>query len=769
MTTQSNDAPNRSAPRRRMARILERMILLLLLGCILPVIDTYLGAIRCPQPECTFSAAERAGAGAIVIIWGAILSVLAFRYHRKGIGQIIGAQSGKSTGIFGWVLLAFSLLTLWLPRHLVYDSEFRGLVPSILWPIFIIPFMLIYLSVEPPRKSTRTILLAAGISMVFFATAGIMLGEIRSRVVAPTVWLAVAMLFAFSTHRLSWMNEMFRRGIVAVMEDLVQRDNPFTDGAMQMVAESLVKYLGYDRAFFLEVVNTDDGKALEVHGAATSDVILGEDWKIRFPVEQGICGRAVTEGTPQLENDVRKVPHFYPGNLYDTRAELAVPISDGRDVRAVIDLQTRQPPIPFLEAFTDEDIAVVQSLAEAIRAAARFDVLREYDSLKIAIQRLNDVHDQEIENTLLNLAEKLFGADKLVFYNLAPGTGYPLLPPRIRGVEDPEAMQDKIKREGNLLRLIAAWRPHFSHDVRSDDDLLKEPDDFGRPFIDREQVRSMCFLPVGAPQVRVGALFLNYTKHSQPFPLSRRITLQAFAQLAAPALWRQRHLLPLYEKFGAPSKILHSIKHASGFERGNINEPLQEMQERLSRGEDIGQILEKYRNSMQRFSEGIDLADSIASPHFTRDSLKDALVDCFNLGVSPERGRIYPLAISPEIDTPENADLKRVLYFLVTEFVDNAFFHGITTTQVQVRILREMNEIVVRLDDNGKGFEVTADSVGTQAKSRNGIFQMLDTVASLMDGEASWEGSGPGRGTHLIIRFPALPLRLMQDPVEDSP
>lgn len=87
---------------------------------------------------------------------------------------------------------------------------------------------------------------------------------------------------------------------------------------------------------------------------------IGKPACIRIALEQGVCGAAARTGQTQLVPDV----HAFPGHIAcdaASRAELVVPVKRGREVIAVIDLDS---PLPA--RFDGADASGIELLARTI-------------------------------------------------------------------------------------------------------------------------------------------------------------------------------------------------------------------------------------------------------------------------------------------------------------------------------------------------------------------------------------------------------------------
>jgi len=86
----------------------------------------------------------------------------------------------------------------------------------------------------------------------------------------------------------------------------------------------------------------------------------------RIELGQGMVGWVGCHGEPLLANDVRAEPRYvnYFPDMMPTRSELTVPVRVGEETIGVLDVQS-----PQLNAFDEEDVIVMQTLADQVAVA----------------------------------------------------------------------------------------------------------------------------------------------------------------------------------------------------------------------------------------------------------------------------------------------------------------------------------------------------------------------------------------------------------------
>lgn len=100
-----------------------------------------------------------------------------------------------------------------------------------------------------------------------------------------------------------------------------------------------------------------------VDGELVLGPFMGKPACIRIPMGQGVCGAAAASAETQLVADV----HAFPGHIAcdgETNSELVVPVVQGDEVVAVIDLDS-----PLLDRFDTDDAAGIETLALAVAEA----------------------------------------------------------------------------------------------------------------------------------------------------------------------------------------------------------------------------------------------------------------------------------------------------------------------------------------------------------------------------------------------------------------
>ncbi|MEO5887646.1 MAG: response regulator, partial [Anaerolineales bacterium] len=113
-----------------------------------------------------------------------------------------------------------------------------------------------------------------------------------------------------------------------------------------------------------------------------------------------IVGKVAESGEAMLVSDVEHEPLYHPNLLLpDTRSEVAIPLRIGTRIVGVIDIQSTET-----NAFTNDDITVLQSLADQVTVA--IDNARSYELSQQLLQDLREV-DQLKSQFLANMSHEL--------------------------------------------------------------------------------------------------------------------------------------------------------------------------------------------------------------------------------------------------------------------------------------------------------------------------------------------------------------------------
>jgi len=110
------------------------------------------------------------------------------------------------------------------------------------------------------------------------------------------------------------------------------------------------------------------------------------------------------------------------------------------------------------------------------------------------------------------------------------------------------------------------------------------------------------------------------------------------------------------------------------------------------------------------------------------------------------------------------SEQQTTLFYLIEEAANNARKHA-QAPMIKVKVSLEQSSVVVRIMDNGKGFDVNKMTVGYETRSSYGMINMSDRAESIQ-GTLDVR-SEPGKGTTISVRIP-VQLKDKQAPVKQA-
>jgi PAS domain S-box-containing protein len=142
---------------------------------------------------------------------------------------------------------------------------------------------------------------------------------------------------------------------------------------------------------FHAVLREATGEAGEKMKAQRHSIVVGSN---------SVIGRVAQNIEPMLVNDTELEPLYMPNPyLLDTRSEVAIPLRIGLRIVGVIDIQSTQ-----IQAFTQDDLSVLQSLADQVAVA--IDNARSYELSQQLIHDLREI-DLLKSQFLANMSHEL--------------------------------------------------------------------------------------------------------------------------------------------------------------------------------------------------------------------------------------------------------------------------------------------------------------------------------------------------------------------------
>ncbi len=215
---------------------------------------------------------------------------------------------------------------------------------------------------------------------------------------------ALASQAAVSIQNLRLLDETRRKASQLETAAEIARDTSGTlalDTLLRRTVNLICTRFGY---YHSSVFLLDDAGQNAVIRESTGEA--GEEMKRRshsLPVgSRSIIGYVTEAGKPLLITDVTQDPIHRPNPLLpETHSELGIPLKIGNRVIGAMDVQATQ-----VNAFTNDDIAVLQTLADQIAVAV--DNARSYGLAQQAVQETRE-RVQEL-SVLFNVSQALAGA-----------------------------------------------------------------------------------------------------------------------------------------------------------------------------------------------------------------------------------------------------------------------------------------------------------------------------------------------------------------------
>lgn len=178
--------------------------------------------------------------------------------------------------------------------------------------------------------------------------------------------------------------------------------NDLLDEVVDLIADNF----GYERVHIFQRVA--DNLVFRAGAGPHSVRWLVEE--LGYPLHgEGLIPKVGREGMAELVPDVSQSSDFRPGpGLEDTKSEMTIPIKMGRHVLGVIDIQSQE-----VGAFTDEDLSLMQALADSVAVAMRNAILyvgeRRRRRLADTLRELSGVlvSDLDLERVLADILDGL--------------------------------------------------------------------------------------------------------------------------------------------------------------------------------------------------------------------------------------------------------------------------------------------------------------------------------------------------------------------------
>lgn len=537
-----------------------------------------------------------------------------------------------------------------------------------------------------------------------------------------------------------------------IEKDLIANPNVFDlDAYLGQVVEIIAKDFAYDHVNIFE--KSLGNMVIIAAGCEGGKTLVEEDFEIP-QTEKSIVSYVCQSGKTHVTNNVAGDPYYKTHNAFPkTKAEMTVPIFIENELYGAIDVQSWRK-----DYFLDQDIKAIEIIANhlgwVIQSADQ--LLRQIEIgniVKNVAQRFfthQDFHDtlQEIADT----AQSHLKADVVTLFSYNPTTEN-LFGPIFSGYLYQEQIPERVSlnKENAVHRFLRMGEEIYTNPNLNELDLKNHP--FFAPthyhrekgvktFIEREEIQANAVIRLLSDNRCVGVLFLNFRKPRE-FTDGERNRYLTFAHLAALAIQK-----------------MHSVHHEAQKELaslfGNVHDALvgktvalQGYLDSLRKPHELGgdwrtnehiivkalEATQEIRNTVRYINRSFMFILEAPSPNLVAEI--DKLREIFHqVEVVTDIQ-----AVLPKLD----ADVMQELRLIFLEAVSNAIQHGLAS-RFTIRVLVQENQLILFLEDNGKGF------ILEQVKSTNGLQNMNNRLEHI-GGKFSIT-SLPEIGTKIEISLP---------------
>jgi GAF domain-containing protein/HAMP domain-containing protein len=169
---------------------------------------------------------------------------------------------------------------------------------------------------------------------------------------------------------------------------------------LEQVVDLIADRLGFYHVGVFMLDETGQYARLRAANSAGGQRMLAQGHRLRVG-EQGIVGYVTDVGRPRIALDVgADAVHFVNPELPNTRSEMALPMMARGRILGALDVQSVEPA-----AFGDEDVAVLQTLADQIGIA--LDNARLFEETQAALEQVRAVQAQYIRQSWQTLGAEL--------------------------------------------------------------------------------------------------------------------------------------------------------------------------------------------------------------------------------------------------------------------------------------------------------------------------------------------------------------------------
>jgi PAS domain S-box-containing protein len=525
------------------------------------------------------------------------------------------------------------------------------------------------------------------------------------------------------------------QALLDIQHALTSRLDP--DAVLQMIADAACRLTGasFGTVFLRE---GDNLRVSVLSGKDKSNMYIG----YQMPVHGSATGLAMMSGQT-VRIDSLDDPRIYRNAMEQAGIQCLIGaplISNGTPI-GVISVGDKRP-----NRFGSEDERVlamlipgaVIALENARLYQAEQQQRHELESLYLADEQLHrTLHLDEVLQSLVDVAVDILQADKssLLVWDAQQER---LVPWAARGFQ-PETLAriSFAAGQGVTGHVFLSGEPAVIEDVALDTRA-------DRWITDAEQIRSFMHMPIMVGGNVFGVFNVNYTQ-PRAFGAGEQRLFLSLAQRAALAinnarLYAQAQQAAAMEERQRLARELHDAVTQTLFSASLVADVLPRLwerkpQEALRRLEELRQLTRGALAEMRTLL--LELRPAALIEADLGDVLRQ-LAEAFN-----GRARL-PVAVTVEGQVRLSADVQVAFYRIAQEALNNIVKHA-NASQVTMRLIFEPQQLVLRIDDNGQGFDL-AHPPPSGHFGLNIMRERAEVVGANFQIE-----SQPGHGTSIVV------------------
>jgi len=505
----------------------------------------------------------------------------------------------------------------------------------------------------------------------------------------------------------------------------------------------------------------------------------------------GIVGHAAGTGEPRIALDVGKdAAHFAHSDLPDTRSEMALPLKVRDRVIGVLDVQSTREA-----AFSEDDVAVLQTLADQLAAAiANARLFQEVRSDAMRRDLINKV--QQAAAASLDPDEMLHQAGEVISQRLQRPSAIFVWEPEEQALR-PVAVHDARGNDvplANGLRVTREMNPTLfskvveGHSIAALNTLAPYPGHPATTLAEQMGLRSGIYVPLTARDQMLGVLALAQPERRLPEELDFVEIVGANLSVALENAWLYQEAVKTTEKLQEmdrlKSQFLANMSHELrtplnsiiGFSRvilKGIDGPLTDMQRT-----DLQAVYDSGQHLLGLINDILDISKIQAGKmelSFEEMDLREIIKGVMSTAIALVKDKPVELRQSVPPDLPRiRVDSRRVRQVLLNlvgnaaKFTEEGF--------ISIGAERRPTELVISVSDSGVGippnkldtiFEEFTQVDGSSTRRAGGTGLGLSITRHFVElhGGRIWVESTPNVGTSFYI---ALPIEGPPEPVEEE-